>query len=192
MLETPGPCGAQMAPGQCGGTLCGKGLLQGAGAGHWTPPAPESVLSTVSTAAGGCGTAVDSFNPRECFGYISLLVVGQKVPTGPPGTDPGRNLGHQLQREQGGGEAAAVPAQSRSTKGLWASGRDKLSPTGLLDGARLAVSLSPSSRTLLIPSFLRSSAQASRGRVVRNSPRWQSRAWPLTPCPHDSPHCPAG
>ncbi|KAG5202406.1 hypothetical protein JEQ12_003796 [Ovis aries] len=69
---------------------------------------------------GGCGTAVDSFDPRECFSSISLLVGGQKVPTGPPGTDPGRNLGHQLQREQGGGEAAAVPTQSRSIKGLWA------------------------------------------------------------------------
>lgn len=64
---------------------------------------------------------------------------------------------------------------------------------GLLDGAWLATSLSPPSRTPSVPDSLRSSAQAQRGQVGRSSPRGRSRAWPAhAPSPSGPPHSPAG
>lgn len=137
--KPPAPVVLRWLQDNVGAHCVGRGFSRGQvqGTGHPLPqkvscppcPLPQEAVGQLWTAL----TQASASAPSLCW------LVDRRFPRTTPGTDPGRNLGHQLQRSRRVVGSCCCPHQSRSIKGLWVGGRDKLSSTGLLDGARLAV-----------------------------------------------------
>lgn len=125
------------------------------------------------------GTAVDGCNQHRCFCPISLCwVVDREAPLALPPADPARGSCHQL----GMGQAAAIPAQSRSGWGLLRAG-GRCRPSQLACWWWMESRLPPLGHS--VPDSLRSGAQARR--------RGGAEPGLLAPrSPSGPPHCGAG